>query len=101
MSNAQGFDYVTIKYVQSPGIEEETKGESGGIRASTALVRGVLLMPSSPLTANSSLLSIDGRKVLDLKSGPNDVSGLAPGVYLLRPTDGDKRSALCKVLVTR
>jgi len=101
MSNAQGFDYVTIKYVQSPGIEEETKGESGGTRASTAFVRGVLLMPSSLLTANFSLLSIDGRKVLDLRPGPNDVSHLTPGVYFLRPTDGGKRSAFRKVLVTR
>jgi hypothetical protein len=27
------------------------------------------------------LLDISGRKVLNLRPGPNDVSGLAPGVY--------------------
>ena len=48
------------------------------------IVRGVLFLPSSLLSPPSSLLSIDGRKVLDLHPGPNDVSRLAPGVYLVR-----------------
>jgi len=46
--------------------------------------------------ARPALLDISGRKVMDLKPGPNDVSGLAPGVYFVR-----SRPAIHRVVVTR
>jgi hypothetical protein len=83
MSNAQGFDYVTIKYVQEPGIEEAMTDGRGTRTIGPAVIRGVLLLPHSLLTAGCALLSPDGRNVLDLAPGPNDVSHLAPGVYFV------------------
>jgi YVTN family beta-propeller protein len=49
-----------------------------------AIVRGnLLLRPSSPTPRRLSLLDISGRKVLDLRPGPNSTLGLAPGVYFV------------------
>jgi hypothetical protein len=45
------------------------------------IVRGVLLLPYSPLSTPRSLFSVDGRKALDLQPGDNDIRGLGPGVY--------------------
>jgi hypothetical protein len=49
------------------------------------------------------LLDVSGRKVLDLRPGPNDVRALSPGVYFVREATGVKREASCvtKVVVTR
>jgi hypothetical protein len=47
------------------------------------IVRGLLQLPPELLTAHRYLLSISGRKVLDLHPGPNDVSRLSPGVYFV------------------
>ncbi|MBM3315561.1 hypothetical protein FJY71_06960 [candidate division WOR-3 bacterium] len=49
-----------------------------------SIVRGVLLLPPSPLTLRSSLFDRSGRAVASLCPGPNDVSSLAPGVYFAR-----------------
>jgi YVTN family beta-propeller protein len=67
----------------STGVREN-RGVSK-VEPGATIVRGVLKMP---LTANrlphtAGLLNIDGRKVLDLKPGANDVSRLAPGVYFV------------------
>jgi hypothetical protein len=63
------------------------------------IVRGVLFLPPSLLSPPSSLLSIDGRKVLDLQPGANDISHLSPGVYFLRMANGEGRVANSKVVV--
>jgi hypothetical protein len=55
--------------------------------------------------ANGELLDISGRKVLDLKPGPNDVRALAPGVYFVRQQgsrgQGVEDSRVTKVIVTK
>jgi hypothetical protein len=66
----------------------------------------VLYLPdasSHKFNTSSWLLDISGRKVLELRSGPNDVSRLAPGVYFVREASGVKRetSRVTKVIVTR
>jgi hypothetical protein len=68
----------------------------------------VLVLPQASSfkhQASSWLLDIAGRKVLDLKPGPNDVRALAPGVYFVRERSAvsGKRSAFAarKVLITR
>jgi hypothetical protein len=48
------------------------------------IVRGVLFMPVSPFTIHYSLFDRTGRRVMTLVPGPNDVSGLSPGVYFVR-----------------
>jgi hypothetical protein len=80
------------------------------------IVRGVLSAPASGVArqASSALLDISGRKVLDLHAGANDVSRLAPGVYLVSasspfssPTEGERvgvrgrHLSIVKVIVTR
>ncbi len=46
------------------------------------VVRGVLYLPGL-VTHHSSLITSDGRRVMTLHHGPNDVSRLAPGVYFV------------------
>jgi phosphoribosylformylglycinamidine (FGAM) synthase PurS component len=78
-----------------PGIEETMNDERGTLNLGPTIVRGVLDMPLAAFhdgkpgqsTTGQSLvflLDISGRKVLALHPGPNDVSGLAPGVYFVR-----------------
>jgi hypothetical protein len=65
------------------------------------VVRGVLFLPVL-LAPDCSLLSPDGRKVMDIGPGPNDVRALAPGVYFVREehqASGHKRQAIRKVLL--
>ena len=49
------------------------------------VIRGVLSLKPAIYNLQSEivLLSADGRKVLDLKPGANDVRALAPGVYFV------------------
>ena len=68
------------------------------------VVRGVLSLPLAagrlPLNA---LIDISGRKVLDLRAGPNDVSRIAPGVYFIfEQAEADaQRSAINRVVLVR
>jgi hypothetical protein len=85
------------------GVEESLKPQASNHKPGPTIVRGVLSLPSSLLAANSSLLSIDGRKVMDLAPGANDVRALAPGVYFVRQASDVKREAsrVTKVVVAR
>ena len=51
------------------------------------------------------MLDISGRKVLDLRPGPNDVRALVPGVYFVREGAGRSEQGggvgIRKVVVTR
>jgi len=88
-----------------PGIEEASGGQATPVAAGATIVRGVLfvsgLAGSSP---SASLLDISGRKVMNLQSGVNDVSRLAPGVYFVREepeASGQKPQAVRKVVIQR
>ncbi len=69
------------------------------------IVHGKLFLPGSPPSLPASLYSRDGRKALDLRSGANDVSRLAPGVYFVRVpaagTHGSGDSRVAKVVVAK
>ena len=68
------------------------------------VMRGLLFLPPAPLSPHFSLLSVDGRKVLDLSPGANDVSRLSPGVYFIKEglgTRGEGPGKTQKVVVTR
>jgi len=65
------------------GIEETPNAERRTTNVGPTLVRGVLYL-SPLLSAPSSLLSVDGRKVMPLHAGSNDVSALSPGAYFIR-----------------
>jgi len=103
-NDTTGIDYLTLAYGAAGAVTERTL--SAEVRTPSlgpTLVRGSLLLPSSLLTAHYSLLSPDGRKVLDLRPGANDVRCLSPGVYFVseRSAVGGQRSAVHKVVVTR
>jgi hypothetical protein len=68
------------------GVAETMNDERGAMSAGRTIVRGVLLLPvhGDGRTANGELLDASGRKVLELRPGANDVSGLPPGVYFVR-----------------
>jgi len=80
------------------GIEESSKPEARMTRSLPTVVRNVFFLPQSPIPTPHSLFSIDGRKVLDLRPGPNDVRSLAPGVYFIREAQA---KAIHKVVVAR
>jgi hypothetical protein len=87
----------------NPGVAE-TPGEEVRTLNANTVVRGMLFLPSLRRTAKCSLLAIDGRKVLDLHPGANDVRALAPGVYFVREelqASSNKPLAVRKVVVTR
>jgi len=47
------------------------------------------------------LLSVDGREVMELRAGANDMSRLAPGVYFAHSTIDNRQSTVTKVVVMR
>ncbi len=95
-----------IYYKRNPtagGVEETRSDERGTTSSGPTILRGVLNLQSAIYNLQSEivLLDISGRKVLDLKSGANDVR-LSPGVYFVRAASS-KPSAVSshKVLITR
>jgi hypothetical protein len=96
-------DRIWGKMDPNPGIEAGRQATAYSSRPTATIVRNVLFLPPSLLSAPSSLLSIDGRKVLDLHPGANDVSRLSPGVYFIqeRSAVGGERSTVHKVVLTR
>jgi len=104
--------YGDVFYKRNPSgntaVKEAMSDECRAMSDGASIVRGVLFLPRdmgaghscengdcpasnsmrcsgglSPVFAKPALLNIIGRKVLDLKPGPNDVSRLAPGVYFV------------------
>jgi hypothetical protein len=67
------------------------------------VTRGVLNLPASSVEreASSTLLDATGRRVMQLRTGPNDLSALAPGVYFVRANGPDGSVAAGKVTVVR
>jgi hypothetical protein len=74
--------------VSTAGIEEGNGLTSAHLLSSAAtIMNGTLRLPAASSPGNASigrLLDIAGKVVLSLRSGSNDVSGLAPGVYFVR-----------------
>jgi hypothetical protein len=64
------------------------------------VVRNVLFLPPSQFTLHSSLFSLSGQKVMDLRPGANDLSELAPGIYFVHTTAPAGRTTY-KLVLTR
>jgi hypothetical protein len=79
-------DYIRFGFLLT-GVEELKNGGVCGTKGGTMVVSGVLYLPTSPLSHPSSLFSLDGRRMLGLKPGANDLRGLHPGVYFMRGSD--------------
>jgi hypothetical protein len=71
------------KLSPNPWVEEGLKPQAPSSNLQATVVRGCLFLPSALPTAHCSLLSADGRKVMELRSGPNDVHLLPAGVYFV------------------
>ena len=107
-------DYCTMKYPEGMvGLKAEPHVLAGASALPT-VVRGVLYLPGlgtrselpgSSVMSRAALLDAAGRKVLDLRPGANDVSGLVPGVYFVREHcssgQGCEGSSFGKVVVAR
>ncbi len=78
------------------GVEDIPKPQAPSLTPAATIVRKILFQPPSVVSPLSSLLSIDGRKVMALRPGTNDVTRLAPGVYFVRLA-----SSVDKVIVTK
>jgi YVTN family beta-propeller protein len=86
-----------------PGVEEG-QPQSTTLKPQATVVRGVLMLGDrGPATGDrAELLDAAGRKVMDLKSGANDVRALAPGVYFVREAQAQAQAqAVQKIVLTR
>jgi len=79
--------YPLYRMEYPAGSEEMTKSEVRMKKLPT-IVRGALVLGAAGSRQNAGcraeLLDVAGRRAVALKPGPNDVSGLAPGVYFVR-----------------
>ncbi len=99
-----GCQDVILAYPDTPPGVEEGQAQAPSHKPQASIVRGVLFLPPALLSLPCSLLSADGRKVLDLHAGANLVGGLAPGVYFIRvqPRAGGPRPrAVQKIVIAR
>jgi YVTN family beta-propeller protein len=96
-------DSVYVLRDTMPGIEETPSAKLRTPNAAT-IVRGVLWQGDRGQKTGdrAELLDVSGRKVLDLRSGANDVSDLAPGVYFVRAGSRGPSAGGChKVVIQR
>jgi len=98
-------DVILVYPDAPPGIEEAMNDERGGMNWEPSIVRGLLelgAVDSRQQTAyGAEFLDVGGRKVMDLKTGANDVRGLAPGVYFVREAQAQAQAAGSKLQAIR
>jgi len=86
-NDTTGINYLSLAYGAAGAIAETPQIPTRHAAVSAAsIVCGVLFMPQASgveREASGILLDASGRNVLELDAGPNDVSGLAPGVYFV------------------
>jgi DNA-binding beta-propeller fold protein YncE len=94
-------DVILVYPDAPPGIEETPNAEVRATRSGPTVVRGTLnLQPAIySLQSETALLSVDGRKVLDLKPGANDIRALAPGVYFVREAQAQAQAQAIRKVV--
>lgn len=100
---------VICQFLPSWFVEsnEDSKPQAVSFKPWASIVRGVLEVPASQhlrVTASFVLLDAAGRKVLDVHSGANDVSHLAPGVYFVlgeQQSPSLKTQAIEKLMIVR
>jgi len=93
--------YAVYRVFAHPGIEESPNDKVAMTKFGPTVIRGVLNLQPAIYNLQSEivLLSGDGRKVLDLHSGSNDVRAMAPGVYFVHSSLDNRQSNIVKVVV--
>jgi hypothetical protein len=89
-----GLGYARRRFIG--GLQEEAQSAPRA-RPRATIVRRVLLLPEATSRNSPALRILDanGRKVMNLKPGANDVRELAPGVYFIQ-----EAQALRKIVLT-
>ncbi len=79
-------NHIRFGFVTTSLAEPVLYVEPAAPSPAASVVRNVLYLPVSSfeLRHSSFLLDASGRRILVLRPGTNDLSGLAPGVYFLR-----------------
>jgi hypothetical protein len=85
--------------ITQTGAEEPRQPQTSSRKPQATVVRGVLFLPPSFSTHRSALITPDGRKVMSLHPGANDVSGLSPGVYFVRAVSREPSAVDCQRVV--
>jgi hypothetical protein len=87
------------------GLAGQRQPQTSSCELQATVLRGVLNLQSAARNLHTAIILLDasGRKVLDLKPGPNDVSPLVPGVYFVKDEEQSTRvgGRTGKVVVTR
>jgi hypothetical protein len=107
-SHTMPVEFEIVLGADTTGMEERAEGggtrlkDEGG-RMNQTIVRGVMFWsaatPSLRNVGDIALHSADGRRVMELKPGPNDISHLATGVYYVRTNPRSARPGVAKVVV--
>jgi hypothetical protein len=96
---------IVVHTASFAGLEEERPRDRARAPSAT-FVRGVLRMADGgqETADGAELVDASGRKVMELRTGDNDVGHLASGVYFVRrpeTEDGRPRTAVRKVVIQR
>jgi hypothetical protein len=83
---ANGDSGLMVYEFYGGGVEEVMSGERQAMRVPATIARGVLFLEEATIREPpaTGLLDAAGRKVMELHTGANDVSRLAPGVYFVK-----------------
>jgi DNA-binding beta-propeller fold protein YncE len=106
VANQGASSFSVIRDTTTVEVGESRKPQAASFKPMATVVRGVLLYEArgERREARGELLDIGGRKVLDLRPGANDVSGLSPGAYFVREAQAQAQAqaqAVRKVVITR
>jgi YVTN family beta-propeller protein len=104
VANRDGNSLSVIRDSVVGAVAERTTPRASRMTPASTLIRDVLHLPVSSFgIRHSTLVDAAGRRLLDLRPGPNDVSRLAPGVYFIRSASSVVRgaSSATKVVVQR
>ncbi len=95
-----GVEVYARTHLAQAGLEERSTPHDSRRTPATTVVRGSFYLAPGASTSSSPgcLLDAAGKPVMELHSGANDVSSLAPGVYFVRRTQAQ---AISKVTVLR
>jgi hypothetical protein len=82
-----GYWGISIMEYYGTGVNDDPRGQSAGVSPGPTFVRGVLLLEGDGRLGTgyrTELLDVNGRVLMSLKPGANDVSRLHSGVYFVR-----------------